>query len=76
MYRVRFILKNGCTFTVFCDDAKVSSVAGVLTGYTLTGITQNKPLFLAIEQVAAVIVENPTEEKTEGVGPTELGGIS
>lgn len=66
MRRVRFILKNGCTFTVQCEEASVTVCNGEITGYKLSGIIQNRPLFIDIEQIAAVIDENPIpEEKPE-----------
>ena len=63
MHSVRFILKNGCSFTVQCEEASVTVRDGEMTGYKLSGIIQNRPLFIDIEQIAAVISENPLPEK-------------
>ena len=60
MHSIRFILKNGCSFTVQCVEAEVTIE---ITGYKLSGIILNRPLFIDIEQIAAVISENPLPEK-------------
>lgn len=53
---MRVILKNGAEFTVKCDEftIKQNGLAGV-TGYNIKGITENKPVYLDFEQVAAVV---------------------
>ena len=63
MRSIRFILKNGCSFTVQCVEAEVTIADGEITGYKLSGIILNRPLFIDIEQIAAVISENPLPEK-------------
>ena len=63
MRRVRFILKNGCTFTVQCEEASVTVCNGEITGYKLSGIVQNRPLYIDIEQIVAVISEDPIPER-------------
>lgn len=61
-HRVRFILKNGCDFIVHCENAKTTMVGGEITAYSLTNISLNRPLYIDIEQIAAVIDEGPIDE--------------
>ena len=63
MRRIRFILKNGCEFTVQCKEASVTIFDGEITGYKLSGIVQNKPLYIDIEHIVAVISEDPIPER-------------
>lgn len=53
---IRVILKNGAEFTVKCDEftLKQNELTGA-TGYNIKGITENKPVYLDFEQVAAVV---------------------
>ena len=62
MNKVRFILKNGCDFIVYCDTATIRSQENIITGYNLTGITRNKPLYASLKEVVAVIDEGPIDE--------------
>lgn len=53
---MRVILKNGAEFTVKCDEFTIKqNVFEVVTGYNIKGITENKPVYLDFEQVAAVV---------------------
>lgn len=61
-HKVRFILINGHDFTVHCENAKITTVDGTITGYTLTNITHNRPLYIDIDQIAAVIDEGAIAE--------------
>lgn len=57
MNNVRFILKNGYEFVVKCENARVTTTVGEITGYSLTGCTANRPLYVCLEQIAAIIDE-------------------
>lgn len=53
---IRIILKNGSEFSVKCDEFTMKENAlGVVTGYDIKGITENKPVYLDFGQVAAVV---------------------
>ena len=67
---IRIILKNGVEFSVKCEEfALKKNGFGEVVGYDIVGITENKPLYIAFDQVAAIIRvisdEVPKEEKTE-----------
>ena len=53
---LRVILKSGTEFTIKCDEftLKENGLRGV-TGYDIKGITENKPVYLDFEQIAAVV---------------------
>jgi len=61
-HRVRFILKSGKDFVVHCAKGRVKTVEGQIVGYELAGITANMPLYIDIEQIAAVIDEGPIDD--------------
>lgn len=53
---IRVILKNGVDFTIKCDEFTLKQNGlGMTTGYSINGITENKPIYLEFEQVAAVL---------------------
>ena len=53
---VRIILKSGVEFSVKCDKFTLTrNRFDQVTRYDITGITENKPVYLDWEQVAAVI---------------------
>lgn len=53
---IRVILKNGVEFTVKCDEFTLNrNGLQQATGYEIKGITENKPIYLDFEQVAAVV---------------------
>lgn len=53
---IRFILKSGAEFTVKCDNVTIQrNGLGVITNYSFSGITENKPIDVDMTQVAAVI---------------------
>ena len=57
---MRVILKSGSEFAIKCDKFTI-------TGYNIEGITENKPVYLDFEQVAAV-VRVYSDEKEGGGG--------
>lgn len=53
---IRVILKSGTEFTVRCDKFTITRNGfQQVTGYDVEGITENKPIYLDFEQVAAVV---------------------
>lgn len=65
---IRVILKSGAEFTVKCDKFNLTTNAlDQVTGYNISGITENKPVYLDFEQVAAVVrtLSDEREEQAE-----------
>lgn len=65
---IRVILKSGVDFTVKCDKFTITrNGLEEVTGYEIGGITENKPVYLDFEQVAAVvrIFSDEKDEKDE-----------
>ena len=53
---VRVILKSGVEFFIKCDKFTLTRNGfQQVTGYNIEGITENKPVYLDFEQVAAVV---------------------
>lgn len=53
---VRVILKSGVEFTVKCDSFSLSQNGlGVVTNYKFKGTSENKPVYLDFDQVAAIV---------------------
>ena len=65
---MRVILKSGSEFAIKCDKFTITRNGfGQATGYNIEGITENKPVYLDFEQVAAV-VRVYSDEKEGGGG--------
>lgn len=65
---IRVILKSGSEFAIKCDKFTIQQNGfGQATGYNIEGITENKPVHLDFEQVAAV-VRVYSDEKEAGGG--------
>lgn len=53
---IRIILKSGVEFTVKCDKFTLNKNGfGQITGYDIEGITENKPVYLDFDEIAAII---------------------
>ena len=64
---VRIILKSGVEFSVKCDKFTLTrNRFDQVTGYDITGITENKPVYLDFEQVAAVVRVYSDEFEQDG----------
>ena len=64
---IRVILKSGAEFTVKCDRFTVKKNGlEQLTGYDIRNITENKPMFLDLGEVAAIVrlLSNEMEDKS------------
>ena len=65
---MRVILKSGSEFAINCYKFTITRNGfGQATGYNIEGITENKPVYLDFEQVAAV-VRVYSDEKEGGGG--------
>ena len=65
---IRIILKSGVEFTTKCDKFTLKQNGlGQTTGYEISGITENKPVYLDFDEVAAIVRlysnENTEEEE-------------
>ena len=68
---MRVILKSGAEFTIKCDKFTLKENGlHAVTGYDIEGITENKPVYLDFEQVAA-IVRKYSDETAEEAADTE-----
>lgn len=59
---IRVVLKSGYSFSFLCDNMKTKTTEGELLGYAYEGATANRPLFICIENVDAIIDEGNVEE--------------
>lgn len=59
---IQIILKSGAEFTVKCDSFTLErNGLEQVTGYDIKGITENKPVYLDFEQVAAIVRKHSDE---------------
>ena len=64
---IRVILKSGSEFAIKCDKFTIQQNGfGQATGYNTEGITENKPVYLNFEQVAAVVRVYSDEKEADG----------
>lgn len=53
---IRIVLKSGVVFDVKCTEFTLDrNGLGDVVGYDIKGITENKPIYLDFEQVAAIV---------------------
>ena len=65
---IRIILKSGAEFTVKCDKFTLKQNGlEQITGYEIAGITENKPIHINFDEVAASIrlYSDENTEETE-----------
>jgi hypothetical protein len=64
----RVILKSGAEFTIKAAELELTRTTATnqLTGYKFTDITENKPCYLDINDVSAIIRKLSDEEESEG----------
>lgn len=57
--KIRVILKSGSEFTITCDsfEGEMDRGTGELFSYSCDGITGNRPLYLNLKEVAAILQE-------------------
>ena len=54
--KIRVILKSGVDFVIKCDKFTLNKNAlEQPTGYEISGITENKPVYLDLNEVAAIV---------------------
>lgn len=58
----RVILKNGTEFTVKADNLEQNKTFGELTGLKFVGVSENKPCYLDLSAVVAIIRKISDEE--------------
>ena len=64
---IRIILKSGAEFTVKCDKFTLKrNGLEQIAGYEIAGITENKPMHINFDEIAA-IVRLYSDENTEEV---------
>lgn len=57
--KIRFILKSGSEFVITCDsfEGEMDGKTGELLSYSCDGITENRPLYLNLKEVVAILHE-------------------
>ena len=64
--KIIFVLRNGFTFSVTCDEFSLSQNAlGQYTGYEIKGIKDNKPLYISWDDVVLIYRADMISEVTE-----------
>lgn len=66
---IRVILKSGAEFAIKCEEFTLKQNALGASGYNIKGISENKPIYLDFEQVAAVVRVFSDEHAEEGEEP-------
>ena len=61
-HSIRVVMKSGYSFSFLCDSLKTKSAEGELLGYSYEGATANRPMYIRIENVDAIIDEGEAEE--------------
>ena len=53
---IRVIMKSGVEFTIKCEKFTIKQdVFGKVTGWEIEGISENKPVYIDFEVIAAII---------------------
>lgn len=55
--RTTFVMKSGAKFIVYCENAKITTSAGVLQSYSLDGIKGDKPLYIRVDEIDTVLTK-------------------
>lgn len=68
---IHVILKSGVEFTIKCDEFTLTQNGlGRVTGYNIKGITENKPVYIDFEEVAAVVRTYSDEQPEQDTPPS------
>ncbi len=59
---IRVVLKSGYSFSFKCDSMKTKSTEGELLGYAFEGATENRPMYIRLDNVDAIIDEGEAED--------------
>lgn len=63
---IRIIMNSGCEFLIKCEEFTLNqNELGVITGYDIKGTTENEPVYLDFQQVAAIIRTFSDEVQTD-----------
>ena len=65
MTRIRFVLKSGRQLFFNCEEVNIKTINNNLTGCGLMGIGGSRPLFINMEEVAAIINDGEVTEEPE-----------
>lgn len=61
---IKFILKNGCSFTTKCENFSVNKNGlGQVVGCNITGIKENKPIYVELDEIVAIVRKISDEEE-------------
>lgn len=52
---IKVILKHGASFDVKCSDFSFKEEYGSITRYSFEGVTENNPVYLDLNQIAAFV---------------------
>ena len=52
---IEIMFKNGKSLAVTCEKCIVKTQNSTLTGYQITNIQDNRPLFINLEEVVAIV---------------------
>lgn len=70
---IRIILKNGVEFSTQCTEFNLErdKLTGILVGWSAAGITENKPVYIDMNQIAAVVrvLSDETQEDKRAAEP-------
>lgn len=57
--KIHIILKSGSEFVITCDnfEGEMDRITGELVSYSCDGIIGNRPLYLNLKEVAAILQE-------------------
>lgn len=53
--KIRFIFKGGATLDVECTECTINRSMGEFVGYEMKGISENKPLYINLDEVVAIV---------------------
>lgn len=62
---MRVILKSGAEFAVKCEEFTVKKTCGKMTGYDIKDIIENKPVYVDIDEIAAIVRVMSDEQEVD-----------
>ena len=65
MTRIRFILKSGRQIYFNCEEVSIKAINNSLTGCGMSGIDGSRPLYINMDEVAAIIHDGDVPEEPE-----------
>ena len=61
MTRIRFVLKSGRQLYFNCEEVSIKTINNNLTGCSMAGIGGSRPVFINMDEVAAIIDDGPVD---------------